>query len=343
MKAAVFYGPGDVRIENKPVARIASEEILIKVHACGVCGTDVHIFEGAKGSAEVNPPVVLGHEFSGEIIETGSLATRFHIGDRVTIDPNIFCGKCRFCQRGQVHLCENLKAIGVTQDGGFAELVAVPEKQAHKLPDSVSLEAGAMVEPIACCLHGIDLAGIQTGDTVLIVGGGTIGMIMLQLAQLAGAARIFLSEPDAKKRMLAKEMGADEVVDPQENSVPELIREMSGGGVNVAIECVGSKATVNDAIDSCDRGGRVMLFGLAAPDCEVSIHPFDIFQRELTIRSSFVNPFTHARAIELLAAERLKIAPLVSQNMPLEKLNEVLADAKLRQEGKIVIRPDLTK
>ncbi|NOZ60148.1 MAG: zinc-dependent alcohol dehydrogenase family protein [Calditrichaeota bacterium] len=340
MKAAVFYGPGDVRIEDKPVRKIGSDEVLIKVRACGVCGTDVHIFEGAAGSAKVSPPVVLGHEFSGEIVEIGDAVCRLRVGDRVTIDPNISCGNCYYCQRGQVHLCENLRAIGVTQDGGFAELAIVSEKQAFQLPDNVSFTAGAMVEPIACCLHGIDLAEIKPADSVLIVGGGTIGMIMLQLARSVGASRIFLSEPEEKKRALAEKLGADEAIDPNKISVPERIREKTGHGVDVAIECVGSAATANDAIASCGRGGRVMLFGLAPPECEISVRPFEIFRRELTIRSSFVNPFTHARAIDLLAGGRVKTETFMSRSLPLEKLASVLAKAELRRGGKILICPD---
>jgi len=177
MKAAVFYGVKDLRLEEVPLRKLRSDELLVKIHACGVCGTDVHIYEGAKGSATVYPPVVLGHEFSGEIVEIGNGVRQLKVGDRISVDPNIFCGQCHFCQKGNVHLCENLQAIGVTRNGGFAEYAIVPEKQAYKLPDNLSYEEGAMGEPVACCLHGIDLSGIKHGDKVLIVGAGTIGLL----------------------------------------------------------------------------------------------------------------------------------------------------------------------
>ncbi len=338
MKAAIFYAPGDLRIENKSLRKISAEEVVVKVQYCGVCGTDVHIYEGAAGSAEVKPPVILGHEFSGEIVEIGKNVRGLKIGDRVSVDPNIACGKCYHCQRGQVHLCENLQAIGVTRDGGFAELVIVPEKQAYRLPDGVSNEAGALVEPLACCLHGIDLTEIKPGDSVLIVGGGTIGLIMLQLARLAGAGKIIVSEPVQQKRTLAEEFGADMTIDPLNSSVPETVRKITGHGVNAAIECVGAADTVKDAIASCARGGKIMLFGLTPPDCEIAIKPFDIFQRELTIRSSFVNPFTHGRAVELLSGGRIELDKIITEILSLDDLERALEDKKLKSRGKILIR-----
>jgi L-iditol 2-dehydrogenase len=339
MKAAVFYGTRDIRIQDFKLSKLNSEEILLKVHACGVCGTDVHIYEGAAGSATVFPPVILGHEFSGEACEIGDDVNDIKIGDRICVDPNIYCGKCHYCRNGKAHLCERLTAIGVTVHGGFAEYCIVPESQVYKLPENISYEEGALGEPIACCLHGIDLAGITPGDTVLIIGGGTIGLIMLQMARLAGAARLILSEPVEQKRELALKLGADIVIDPAHEDFEQTIKSHTDQGVNIAIECVGIKQTMVQAIQSTCKGGTVMMFGLTPPDCEIPIKPFDVFRRELTIKSSFINPFSQNRAVELLASGRLKVKDLISDIVPLDNITEVFENENPRKKGKVIVKP----
>ena len=339
MKAAVFRGIRDLQIQEYPLRKLNHGEVLLNVHACGICGTDVHIYEGDEGSAVVDPPVILGHEFSGEVCEIAPDVETIRVGDRVAIDPNIHCGKCSYCRKGKIHLCQNLSAIGVTMDGGFAEYCLVPEKQVYKLPDHVSFEQGALVEPIACCLHGIDLADINSGDQVLIIGGGTIGLIMLQLVKNTGAAKTILIEPIANKRELALKHGADLVVDPLKDDLQEFIYQHTGDGVDVIIECVGIKTTMEQAVQAARRGGTVMMFGLTSPNCEVVIHPFDIFRRELTIKSSFINHFTQARAVELLSSGRINVTDLIAETISLEQLDQVFKNKGLRQTGKIIVNP----
>ena len=203
MKVSYFLGKGSFEVRQAPELHPGPGEVVIKNMVCGVCGTDVHIFHGEPGSADVTPPVVLGHEYSGEVVEVGEGVTALKPGDHVTVDPNIYCGECVYCRNGKKQLCETMQAVGVTRDGGFGEYSLVPAAQAFKLGDSVPYEAGAMAEPVACCLHGIDLAGIKAGDRVCIVGGGAIGLIMLQLAKLSGASSLVLSEPNEKRRQLA--------------------------------------------------------------------------------------------------------------------------------------------
>ena len=179
MKASRFMGNMTFEVADLPMPKAGPGELVVHNKVCGVCGTDVHIYHGEPGSADVNPPVVLGHEYSGEVMEVGQGVTGFAVGDHVTIDPNISCGHCQYCQNGKKQLCETMEAIGVTRDGGFAEYSLIPAAQAFKLDPSVPFEAAAMAEPLACCLHGIDLAGIQAGDKVCVVGGGAIGLIMV--------------------------------------------------------------------------------------------------------------------------------------------------------------------
>lgn len=338
MKAAVFYGTRDLRIQDFALRKPNNEEVLLKVHACGVCGTDVHIYKGAEGSAAVFPPIILGHEFSGEICETGSNVKDLRIGDRVCVDPNISCGKCCYCRKGQVHLCQRLAAIGVTLNGGFAEYCIVPEKQVHRLPANVSFEEGALAEPIACCLHGVDLSGIQPGDQVLILGGGTIGLIMLQLVKHAGAAKIILSEPEAKKRELALMLGASLVLDPIRYNLNDFIQSHTTDGVDLAIECVGIKLTMEQALQAVRRGGSVMLFGLTPPDCEIPIKPFDLFKRELTIKSSFINPFTQSRAVALLGSGGVNVKDIITETVPLDDILKIFNEETFREKGKVIVK-----
>jgi threonine dehydrogenase-like Zn-dependent dehydrogenase len=176
MKAAVFTGKGKVEIREIELGEPAADEVIIDIDCCGICGTDIHIYHGSSGSVEVAPPVVLGHEYSGTICKTGKDVTRFKVGQRVVVDPNLSCGTCQFCLGGKRHLCENLVGIGTAADGGFSEYTRVKQELVYAIPDNISFEQGAFAEPIACCLHGIDLCNIEQGKNVAIIGGGTIGM-----------------------------------------------------------------------------------------------------------------------------------------------------------------------
>ncbi|MGI6003518.1 MAG: zinc-dependent alcohol dehydrogenase family protein [Lachnospiraceae bacterium] len=338
MRAAVFYKPGEIHVEDRKIPEIRPDEVLIKVMAAGVCGTDIHIFSGAKGASECYPPVVLGHEFCGIVEKVGSEVTKVKGGEHVTVDPSIMCGKCFACQTGRPHFCTDYSATGVTYDGGFAQYCAVSEKQLYILKPEVPFEVGAMCEPLGCCLHGIDRAGIRTGDTVLIIGGGTIGMIMLQLARLAGASQIIVSEPVESKRQKALEIGADYVCDPTSQTPWDVIRENGLREINAAIECVGRKETMMDAFTYVSQGGHILLFGLTEPDCEIPVKPYEIFQKELTITASYVNPYTHGRAADLINTGKLRLAELISDRIDLENIGRAF---EIRgRNGKMMIFPN---
>jgi 2-desacetyl-2-hydroxyethyl bacteriochlorophyllide A dehydrogenase len=337
MKAAVFYGKNDIRIENTQARSPKDNEVMIQVKACGVCGTDMHIYSGAQGATECNPPVILGHEFSGVVCEVGENVTRVKVGDHVTVDPSIMCETCDSCKTGSPHFCEEYIATGVNLDGGFAEYCTVLEKQVFKLKDSVPFEEGAMCEPLGCCLHGIDLAGIQTGDTVMIIGGGTIGMIMLQLAKISGAASVVLLEPVEEKRQLGIKLGADLAIDPLSEEVESILAKSDIHKINVTIECVGRKETMMDAVRYVGKGGTVMMFGLTEPDCEIPLKPFEIFKKEITIKASYVNPYTHGRAANILGSGKLRLKELISDVIPLDNINQAFEIKG--HKGKIIIKP----
>ncbi len=339
MKAAVFYGKNDLRIEERPVLAPSEGEILIRVRACGVCGTDVHIFAGDEGAAQTPPGTILGHEFSGEIVAVGPGVDGLSAGNRVCVDPNKYCGVCDACRGGYAHFCTDMTGYGTTKDGGFAEYCTVPASQAYLIGDSLSYLEAAMAEPVACCLHGIDLCGIKAGSTVLVIGGGMIGLIMLQLARLHGAAIVVLSEPVAEKRALAVQLGADLTLDPNAGDAAKALRTHGISRVDTVIECVGSPGTMAQAIKLASPMATVMLFGLAKPSQEITIQPFDIFKREIVLKASYINPYTQKRAVALIQSARLDVTSMMCPPAPLEELPEILADPVRRSAGKYVILP----
>lgn len=337
MKSAVFYGKHDLRVEDYPMPEAGPHDVVIQVKACGVCGTDVHIYEGDKGAAEVTPPTILGHEFAGIIAETGSQVTEYKPGDRVCVDPNCYCGTCEPCRQGEVHFCEHMTGYGTTVNGGFAEYCVVNERQVYKLGDHTTFEQGAMTEPVACCLHGIDMCGIKPGHQVVVIGGGMIGLLMLQLAKLAGAAKVALLEPVEGKREMGKKLGADICVDPLHEDVKAVLREAGMNRIQTVIECVGRTSTIEQAIDIADPKAVVMMFGLTKPEDAISVKPFQIFQKELEIKASYINPLTQKRALDLIDSGRLDVSSMMAGTCGLESLEEILSDPVMRTKGKYII------
>lgn len=340
MKSAVFYGKHDMRVEDSAMPKVGAEDVLIKVKACGICGTDVHIYGGDKGAAEVTPPTILGHEFSGVVAEVGANVTGVKVGDRVCIDPNCYCGKCDFCRNGIAHYCTDMIGYGTTVNGGFAEYCSVDQRQVYKLGDNTTFEQGAMTEPVACCLHGIDMCNIQPGSSVVVIGGGMIGLLMLQLARLAGAARTALLEPVESKREVAKKLGADVCIDPIHEDVKAVLAENGMKWVNTVIECVGRTSTIEQAIDIVGNKGTVMMFGLTKPDDTISLKPFEIFRKEIELKASFINPYTQKRALELIDSGRLDVSSMVYEVAGLDDLADILAKPELRANGKYIISPE---
>ncbi len=330
MKVAQFEKPNVLRVITKPLRSLHDGEVLIQVQACGVCGTDVHIVDGTSRST---PPVVLGHEYAGVVVEVGKGTNNVEIGQHVAVDPNISCGRCFYCRRGLVHLCENLLALGVDIDGGMSEYCIVPFSQIYKLPQDMAPEMSVFIEPVSCAIHGIDLARIKTGDTVVIIGGGTIGLIMLQLAISAGAARVIVIEPLEYKRKLAGELGADVVLNPMEDDIQSAIQDLTHVGADVVIECVGKTSTSESALDLARRGGIVELFGVCSRGEKMTVEPNKIYFKELTLVGSYVNPHTFDRSIAMLQSGRIKIDTLKTDNFPLDGVHEAL---RFQREGKTI-------
>lgn len=337
MKASRFFGNKTFAVTDLPTPHAGPGELVLRNQVCGVCGTDVHIYHGEPGSADVNPPVVLGHEYSGEVVEVGEGVTGFAVGDHVTVDPNIYCGHCAYCQNGKKQLCPSMEAIGVTRDGGFAQYSLIPASQAFKLEPTVPWEAAAMAEPLACCLHGIDLAGIQVGDKVCVVGGGAIGLLMVQLAKLSGASQIVLSEPNEKRRQVGLQLGANTALDPTRPDAQEAFAQVLGGGANVVIECVGNVPAVKSAFQFAGKGATVLLFSVPKVDATFDLPLFDVYKKELTIKGSFVNPDTHARAVALINSGKVDFGPIITHRFTLDQLPEAIAMQMSDASIKVVV------
>ena len=340
MKSAVFHGRHEIRVEECPIPQVEPDEVLIKVMACGVCGSDLHIYEGDQGSTQTVPPLIQGHEFAGIVAETGSAVTNCRVGDRVCADQADNCGECYYCASGMMSHCEHMRAIGTNVNGGFSQYCKVKSRLIHHLADDVTFVEGAMAEPLACCINGADRSDIKVGDNVVIYGGGMIGLLMLQLAQLKGASRVILVEPVEKKRKTAEQLGAAFTINPMEQKVEQALKEKGIDHVQVVIECCGLKSTSEEAFDIVDRQGTVILFAVTAVDAAVNLKTYQLFQKELTVKGSFCSPYDMGRAVELINAHRIDVTTMLGGMEPLEGLVEVLSDPKKRALGKFVILPN---
>jgi L-iditol 2-dehydrogenase len=318
MQAAIWKGKHQMSVLEWKMNELLPNEVRVQVKSCGICGTDQHIYHGYPGSAVVTPPIVLGHELAGEITELGESVFNLRLGDRVSIDPNIYCGSCEFCRNGSAHLCDHLQAVGVTRDGGMGEYCITPAANCYKIPDSMSYTEGALIEPLGCVLHGFKKLELRANSTVLIIGGGFIGQLFLQLFKQQGAARIIVSEPVIEKHEHLLRLGAHQVVQPASDSKASLLM------ADIVIECVGRKESMELAVASARKGGQVLLFGVSSPDTEITVNPYAVFSKELRIFGSFINPYTHEEAIALVSQGIIQVEQLVSHRFYLDEVPEIM-------------------
>ncbi|WP_276353777.1 zinc-dependent alcohol dehydrogenase family protein [Cohnella caldifontis] len=326
MLAAVLHKPGDMRLEQVPVPEIGESEVLIAVKRVGICGTDPHIF---RGTFPVPYPLVQGHEFSGEVVAAGSAVTTVQVGERVTADINMSCGKCFYCRMGQKLFCENIKQIGVHTDGAFAQYVKAPELNIYKLPDGMTWEEAAYIEPLACAIRGQDRANITMGSTVAIIGAGPMGLVHALLAKMNGAARVIISEMNATRIAKAKSLGIDHVLNAAELDPVQAVRDLTEGrGADFVIEAVGSIPTYQQAFQMVRRGGTLVTYGAAPAAATMEIKPFEIYSKELTIVGSYAGTYdTWVKAIALIGSKRFKPGDIITKTIPLPQVVEGLQEA----------------
>lgn len=339
MKAAVQYGPGDVRVEDVPEPRPGPDEVKVKIEYCGVCGTDFEIFEGRFGLMQTpkwpKGPKIEGHEASGTIVELGSgVRQGYQVGQRVAMNFRCACGACYYCRNKMEHFCTHVSIA----TGAFAEYAVYKESAIYVLPDDVSLETGALLEPLSVVVHAIDLANIRPGSSVAISGGGTLGLLLLQLAVRAGAARVLVSEPQEEKRRLALGMGADVAVDPRSEDVLEMGRGLTEGrGFDTVIEASGNLGAARQALLMADKCGTVVWAAVYAADAEVPVNPFYLYANELTIRSVNVSPYSFPRAVRLLS--KLDLQPIVTSIEKLDNIVHVFKHQRSTANIKTLITP----
>ncbi len=298
MRAIRFKGVGELRLEEVPAPKPGPGDVLLRPLAVGVCGTDTHIIYGEFPSA---CPLTLGHEIGAVVKGVGAGVKRVREGDLVSVEPHIYCTACRYCVMGMEHLCLDKKAFGVHLDGGLAEALVVPERTVYVLPKGVDARIGCLAEPLACCVHGMDRLAVRSGTSVLVIGAGPVGLMLIRLARLAGAGLIVASEPNQQRREGAAVFGADVVLDPTAADWREQTLNLTSGfGFDSVIDAVGAAATFETAVNVAARAGRILVFGVAPMRTVATIKPYDIFVRELTILGSVINPYTHGRAVSLL-------------------------------------------
>lgn len=335
MRAAVLEAPGRLAVESRADPTPSPDELILRVAACGVCGTDRAIF---RGDYPVRYPLIMGHELAGTVVEVGAEVTGFDVGDRVTVDPNVVDDRCYFCRHGVDHLCSGLSPLGVVRGGGFAEFAAVPSRYAYRLPEALTLEVGSQIEPIACAVHGIDQARIVTGDLVLVLGAGPIGCLLIQLTRLQGAGAIVVAEPNEARQRLAELSGADIACHP--DGVRSILADLRPSvGPDVVIEASGNTEAATTAVELVRRGGTVLLFAVYPESARIEISPFRINEDELRIVGSLNNPHTHQRAIDLVASGRLDLSALITDVVELDELERTMDVRNFPTAGKILIAP----
>lgn len=328
-----------------PEPEIGPEDILVRVRACGICGSDVHGLDGSTGRRI--PPLVMGHEAAGEVAATGAKVTDVAVGDRVTFDSTIYCGECFYCARGQVNLCENREVMGVSpgpyrRHGAFAEFVAVPRRIVYKLPDSLSYEQAAMIEAVSVAAHAVGLSGPPTDatDLAVVVGSGMIGLLTVQALRAEGYTRVVAVDVDDARLAMARKLGADEVFNSKTTDAAAKVRELTDGrGAALAVECVGATDPIRTAIACVRKGGAVTLVGNFAPAIDLPLQ--EVVTRQIRLQGSCASSGEYPSAIELMARGAIQVDPLISAVAPLTQ-GVSWFDRLYRHEPnlmKVILRP----
>jgi 2-desacetyl-2-hydroxyethyl bacteriochlorophyllide A dehydrogenase len=331
VRVAVFDDPEQLRVTDRPTPSPGAGQLLVRVGACGICGTDLHIAEGTFPPTPY--PIVPGHEFAGTVEQVGPEPRgTWQAGDRVAVDPSLFCGWCEYCRAGRGNLCANWGAIGDTVDGAFAEFVLVPSANAYHLPDQLSLREGALVEPLSCAVHGQRKIGVSVGERVLLLGAGTMGLLLQQLFEQAGARRIAIVDRKTERLHVAADLGAA--------MTAESVEALDGERFDVVVDCTGVSAAIEDGFEALDRGGRMLIFGVAAAEARAALSPFRIYNDELTVVGSMAVLHSFGRAVDLLASGAVRTKPLLTDTFGLEDMGKALDAARAGSGVKVQVLPN---
>jgi len=330
MRGIVVDRPGSFRVAEVPDPTPRAGEVIVKVDCCGICGTDLHILAGEFPPTPY--PITPGHEFAGTVVARGpDIKPDLPEGARVAVDPSLLCGYCRQCRAGRDNLCENWNAIGDTVSGAFAEYVAVPAVNAYLLPGHLDGQLGAMAEPLACAVHGLRRLGPVAGDAAVVVGAGTMGLLLLQLLLHAGAGPVAVVDRVTDRLEVARKLGAAQAVTDAS--------ELDGAPVEIAVDATGVPAAIETAIGLVDRGGRMLVFGVSPAEAMVGVSPFRVYNDELTITGSMAILRSFGAAVDLLASGAIDPRPLLGDPLPLEDFGAAVDHVRAGRGIKWHIRP----
>ena len=337
MRAVIIDAPTKIRVGSIPDPTPQPDELVIRVGACGICGTDLHIVDG--DSPLVRYPVVPGHEFAGEVVAVGTHVAQSRddvkVGTRVAIQPNIYCHHCEFCRTGHENLCLNYTAVGVTINGGFAEYVSVPAAYAYVLPDMMTIREAALIEPVSCAVHGMHSLAPKSGDTFLIVGAGTMGLLLLQLATRGGASRVTVVDVNTQRLALAEQLGATRT---QTDIKSLLVDEPLG--FDCVIDATGVPSVIEAAFAVVKRGGKFMVFGVAPQEARISLSPFRIYNEEIKIVGSMAVLFSFQAALDLISGGIIDTRAMLTAALPLEDFPTALTMVRHGEGVKTQIIPN---
>ena len=341
MRAVVIDAPGSIRVANVPDPTPRANEVIVQVGACGICGTDLHIIDGESPLARY--PIIPGHELAGEVVAVGSdvnqstekEGSNIRIGSRIAVEPNVYCGYCDFCRTGHENLCLHYSALGVTMDGGIAQYVAVPISKAYILPDNISLPEAALIEPVSCAVHGMHSLNPRSGDTFLIVGAGTMGLLLLQLALRGGASRVAMVDVNAQRLARAEQLGATRTY-----SDIKLALKDEPLGFNCVIDATGVAPVIESAFMAVKRGGKFLIFGVASPEARISLSPFRIYNDEITVLGSMAVLFSFQAALDLISSGVFNTEAMLTTALPLQDFLAALDMVRYGKGVKTQILPN---
>jgi L-iditol 2-dehydrogenase len=343
MKALVLSAYNHLELTDVPSPVVGPNEVLVRVEACGICGSDVHGYDGSSGRRI--PPIVMGHEAAGVVASVGGTVRGFAPGDRVTFDSTVYCGVCDYCLRGEVNLCDNRQVVGVScgdyrREGAFAEYVRVPKHIVYKLPEGLSFAEAAMLEAVSVALHAVRVSALRGGERALVVGAGMIGLLTLQAAKAAGCSQVIIADVDATRLDLARKVGADIVVHASgAELLSQVLARTDGKGVDVAFEAVGRNETVAVALDAVRKGGTVTLIGNIT--AEVTLPLQKVVTREIRLQGSAASAGEYPRAMELMTSGFIQVQPLITAVAPLADGPQWFARLHAREPNlmKVVLAP----
>jgi len=342
MRAAVLEKVGEVVMEERPVPEAGPREVLVRVRAVGVCGSDVHYFvDGRIGHFVVTDPIVLGHECAGEVAALGDDVEGLVVGDPVAVEPGWPCGRCACCKSGRYNLCPDVFFLATPpDDGAFCDYLVVPAEFAFKLPEGMSFAEGAMMEPLAVGIHAVRRAGVTAGSAVVVTGAGPIGLLTMQTARAFGATRVYISDLVDRRLAMARDLGADAGFNAGVFDLVEEVRKLSAGGVDFAFECAGAETTVNDCIKMLRPGGTLTLVGMTAAEAfPVNVHA--LLAGELDVKTVFRYANCYPLAIELARTGKVKLEPLITRRFPLGQTQAALRFAHEHKDEAVKVVVEL--